>query len=553
MTSPGRSSRDGLIPLAERIRWTALLRIGFSLAPPAVWYAQSRAVVGATAILVPALAYLLLGIASLGLERVPRRVARAGLTLGLLADGLYLAWAFYALGSLDGHGGYLVALHVVGMTLLMSFRSGLKVAMWHSVLALVVIEMKSNPALAGLVPGDPRPFPVISFTLYLGVIWAAAVTTATFAAINERELRRRRYDAEALRRLSLDLETCYDPARVLELLAEFGRQELLAARVVALLDTGEAHEEAYDGSVHRPSGDRSELILLEADGQPVPCTPPETIDPASVVHDALSRRETLRLTKLGAVDAEWLGALLPAAANLAVVPLAVDQPRVGALVLEYGAPSRWRRARRLERRLIATAEQAAGQAALAVGRALLMRKLEDAAQTDGLTQIANRGMFDESLARECDRSLRSGEPLAVALLDLDHFKILNDTHGHLEGDQALRDVARTLRAVCRQSDIPARYGGEEFAVLLVGASATQAALAAERFREAIAEMDRPVRVTASVGVASWPGQGITARDLLAAADDALYAAKHEGRNRVVVNGSGMAAAGDRTVLDGAVS
>jgi two-component system, cell cycle response regulator len=250
-------------------------------------------------------------------------------------------------------------------------------------------------------------------------------------------------------------------------------------------------------------------------------------------------------------DAHWLELLLPDASNLAVVPLMVENPYFGAAVLEYGRPSRWRRTRRLERRLVAAAEQAAAQTGLALGRALLMSQLQDAAQTDGLTQIANRSMFDDMLERECDRSLRSGEPIAVALLDLDHFKLLNDTHGHLEGDEALRDVARSLRAVCRQSDLPARYGGEEFAVLLVGARAEAAALAAERFRKAIEDIDRSAPVTASIGVAVWPHDGITARALVAAADDALYAAKHAGRNRVVIsstitrNGNGNGERRDR--------
>jgi diguanylate cyclase (GGDEF)-like protein len=113
-------------------------------------------------------------------------------------------------------------------------------------------------------------------------------------------------------------------------------------------------------------------------------------------------------------------------------------------------------------------------------------------------------------------------------------------------------VARTLRTVCRQSDLPARYGGEEFAVLLVGATASQAAVAAERFREAIADMDRAVSTTASIGVASWPQHGITARELVGAADEALYAAKHAGRDRIVISWATANHADGRAVLDEAV-
>jgi two-component system, cell cycle response regulator len=527
--------KDGLLPLAERIRWTGYLRMGVALAPIPLWHLQPEPpLASATAVTVAALAYLVLGVLSAGLERLPRRAARAGLTIGLLLDGLYLAWVFFALSTLQGAGGLLAVIHVVGVTLLMSFRSGTKVAMWHSLLTLFVLQARSDEAFLPLVPEPLQPFPVYGFAIQLGIIWAATLSTATFAAINERELRRRRYDAEALRRFGANLETCYDPARILELLAEFGREELLAARVVGLMGSSEPHEESFDGTTHRPSGDRSELILAEPGARPVPRAAPDLHD-ESIVYEALRSKETLRCRRVGATDAEWLGSLLPEASNLAVVPLMVEDPYFGALILEYGRPSRWRRTRRLERRLVAAAEQASAQAGLALGRALLMIQLQDAAQTDGLTQIANRAMFDDMLERECDRSLRSGEPTAVALLDLDHFKLLNDTHGHLEGDQALRDVARSLRIVCRQSDLPARYGGEEFAVLLVGAHTEAAATAAERFRKAIEEIDRNAPVTASVGVAVWPHDGITARELVAAADTALYAAKHAGRNRVVIS------------------
>lgn len=159
--------------------------------------------------------------------------------------------------------------------------------------------------------------------------------------------------------------------------------------------------------------------------------------------------------------------------------------------------------------------------------------LEELARHDALTGLPNRRAFDERLADEVARAARTGEPLAVVLADLDHFKRLNDELGHPAGDRTLQCVATALRQAVREVDTVARYGGEEFCVLLPGADADAANVAAERLRAAVAECDPPDRsVTASFGVAAWvPGPGGGA-DLLNAADRAMYRAKAAGRNRV---------------------
>ncbi len=158
-------------------------------------------------------------------------------------------------------------------------------------------------------------------------------------------------------------------------------------------------------------------------------------------------------------------------------------------------------------------------------------ELEGLAKQDSLTGLPNRRALDERLAAACDRAAGLGRPLAVVLADVDHFKKLNDALGHPAGDRAL---AAALRAAARDADVVARYGGEEFCVLLPGADVEAARVVAERLRAAVAGADFADRpMTASFGVAGWR-PGLTAGELLDAADQALYRAKAEGRDRVAV-------------------
>jgi diguanylate cyclase (GGDEF)-like protein len=158
----------------------------------------------------------------------------------------------------------------------------------------------------------------------------------------------------------------------------------------------------------------------------------------------------------------------------------------------------------------------------------------DEARTDGLTGLPNRRAWDEALAREVARRDRQGGSLALLLVDLDHFKRLNDTAGHAAGDQALRRLAVLLRGQLRQMDVLARIGGEEFVLLLPACRAAEAAERAEQLRSLVrlTASTWPEPVTVSVGVAAIPEHATHAAELVAAADLALYAAKNAGRDRV---------------------
>ena len=164
--------------------------------------------------------------------------------------------------------------------------------------------------------------------------------------------------------------------------------------------------------------------------------------------------------------------------------------------------------------------------------------LADLARRDALTGLANRRAFEEALRREVARARRSGSALSVVALDVDHFKRVNDTHGHAAGDVALAEVATRAQRALRTEDLLARVGGEELAALLPGATLAAAAEVAERIRHAVCESSIPVGTTAvsltvSLGCASLDAEEREAAPLLARADARLYDAKRAGRNRVV--------------------
>ncbi len=157
---------------------------------------------------------------------------------------------------------------------------------------------------------------------------------------------------------------------------------------------------------------------------------------------------------------------------------------------------------------------------------------------DALTETYNRRFGLARLHEEFARSVRSGSPLGLLMLDLDHFKVVNDTFGHLVGDRVLRAAAAACRRIIREGDVLVRYGGEEFLILLPGAALADLAETGERVRRSIAAMvvadgDQRIGITVSIGGASFPEEGVESPDaLVELADDALYAAKRSGRDRV---------------------
>ncbi len=213
-----------------------------------------------------------------------------------------------------------------------------------------------------------------------------------------------------------------------------------------------------------------------------------------------------------------------------VAPLSTDDGMIGALLISRRTAAAWPAA---AHRLLVGASV---EASAALSRAYSHRQAEARASTDGLTGLPNRRYFDEFCALLARRR-RAEDSVGVLMVDIDKFKVLNDTHGHQVGDEVLRAVAAAIVGAVREDDVPARYGGEEFAVLLRNPTLDIAVEVGERVRAAVGDLDLDrfgvARVSVSVGaaVADDPDEPISAT--IAQADKAMYDAKRRGRDRVV--------------------
>jgi diguanylate cyclase (GGDEF)-like protein len=176
--------------------------------------------------------------------------------------------------------------------------------------------------------------------------------------------------------------------------------------------------------------------------------------------------------------------------------------------------------------------------ALALNNAIIHHQVQSMATTDGLSGLVNKRCFTSSLEKEFKMTMRYQNPLSLIMLDLDHFKEINDLYGHQAGDAVIREIAQILQKSLRDIDIPARYGGDELAIILPGTPPEQAFFVAKRIKKLVEGnvfhvREEESRITVSMGIASCPSPDIRrVEDLIAAADKALYSAKRGGRNRV---------------------
>jgi two-component system cell cycle response regulator len=192
---------------------------------------------------------------------------------------------------------------------------------------------------------------------------------------------------------------------------------------------------------------------------------------------------------------------------------------------------------------VQTLEIFALQAVTALQSARQYEEIRRLTFIDGLTAAYNHRFFQEALAKEVHRSARAGREFALAMLDIDNFKRINDSFGHPVGDEILKGLVDEMMTNARDTDVVARYGGEEFAIIFADTPALSARDAANRMRELVAKRElvmpaiaRTLRVTMSIGVAVYPHDGNTTTDLVARADAALYFAKKNGKNQVAMAG-----------------
>ncbi|MGB4592362.1 MAG: diguanylate cyclase [Coriobacteriia bacterium] len=232
------------------------------------------------------------------------------------------------------------------------------------------------------------------------------------------------------------------------------------------------------------------------------------------------------------------------------VPLNAHGEVLGTLVIEGCSPVKGQRAEVEDRILMAYSEHVA----LALSNLRLREKLREQSLRDHLTGLYNRRIMQEALIREIARAKRTGTALVVAMVDVDHFKEYNDTYGHDAGDHVLVEMARYLSESTRAGDVACRYGGEEFVLIWSGMELDHALARAEALRKGISELSlvhegRSLdKLTASIGLAVYPSHGLTGEALLAGADEALYEAKAEGRDRVVLANM-VACAVERVIPD----
>ena len=270
-----------------------------------------------------------------------------------------------------------------------------------------------------------------------------------------------------------------------------------------------------------------EAIAIWGAGQPLPSFPPDDCW-------ALRRGQTHRMID-ATKDARCAHVNSEATAPLGYycVPMSAQGNVLGLVHLEFGPGHANEQGDRL--RLLS---MLADQLALALANLKLRDSLRDQSIRDHLTGLHNRRFLEESLEREVARAKRTGEPLAVFMLDADHFKRFNDQFGHEVGDMVLAELGKTIKASCRRNDLACRYGGEEFTVVLSDAAGDAAMQWGERLLAKVRQLEVKTsaqsvgRITISAGVAFYPDHGEDVETLLQAADAALYQAKHAGRDRV---------------------
>ncbi len=316
---------------------------------------------------------------------------------------------------------------------------------------------------------------------------------------------------------SAELEVRFEAEQQQRRLAESVRD--LNGSLASTLEAGEIAEHLVEALAGQVPSDRASVWLRESDA-PLATHPlvDELIAFGGPLAATSERADFSSLPGVQAGDAAWLG-----------VPLATKDELVGLLTLHRVAPFSEHEAE--------LALTFAGQGGVAFEKARLFAEVVRLARHDGLTGVFNRRYFYELAEREFQRAMRLQQPMCAALIDVDHFKLFNDKHGHAVGDQVLRTVAQVCGTALRAFDLLGRYGGEEFVILFPHTDLEGARVVAERLRAAVESTSVDgLSVTVSVGLSELAPGTATLEELLGRADEALYRAKAGGRNCVVAAG-----------------
>jgi diguanylate cyclase (GGDEF)-like protein len=520
-----------LEPVIEhRLRAVAVVRGVLTLAVATFLATTGRALVEAPDAPLGVATVLVLLAFSLTVPFWPARSHRAVLDVALVVDAAGIGILLAITGGTASPFTPLAVLVAALPLLAFGARTGLRAAIattvaigwvWASSPDLVASNAAAEVPRAALV-ADTRVLVTLLAT------WSAVGAVALLQRVVERDLRRAAQDVGTLHRINRALDADAGPE---------GVAARLATAVVDHLD------EVDSASVWLVDRTRAGLVLAGATGRGVR-TLGETHE---VAREGLIASALLADTVVTGPPVPPLDELHEDATDLVAVALRGDAAApLGVLVVAVTAGRRFGRSP-LDVRQVQALEELADDAGSAFDDAYAMEHLRTLARTDPVTGMPNHRVLQERLQIELGRLARRrgrghGAALSLALFDLDHFKRVNDTHGHQTGDAVLAAVAEAVDRAARGADLVCRYGGEEFAVVLVDTDADEARAACERLRRVVASVRVPtadgvsVSVTASFGTATVTEPGPDRARLIDAADRAMYAAKAAGRNRVESGG-----------------
>lgn len=526
LVNPEGSSAD-LASLEERLGLLLLVRLGiiaFTLLTAI--FAMRQVGFGVAGVGPISAGYLSIVVGAEWYRRKGRSGRMALQRAILPLDAVYLATVATPSGGPRSQLVVLFAVQLVAVTLLVSERAGLRMALWDSFLFLLIPTLSLSGSIGSVLgvrfvaapPAGQTALAIMGF-------WAVALCTAFFSSVSERELRRSKSELADLAELAGEIEVLSREDEIFSALLRSMMKAFGFRRVAVWWLRGS-----------RPTG----LTISSQSSASVPVKVPDAARTDAVAVSAWSARQPILVRHLSHDDDPVAAYLLPNARNVVVVPTHIDGGQLGIVMAEHGGNPL---TSRLPRRVLLMLGQFVWHAELAVRNARLLAERERLAAVDGLTGLANRREFDTVLAREVNRSERSREPLSLLIFDIDHFKAINDTRGHLAGDEVLRGFAGVLSDAVRDMDLVARYGGEEFAVILPRCEAPDAVHVVSRVMSALRRSTELEGVTVSAGVASMPANASSPVELVAAADDALFSSKRAGRDRFTL--SDRRANGDR--------
>jgi diguanylate cyclase (GGDEF)-like protein len=359
-----------------------------------------------------------------------------------------------------------------------------------------------------------------------------------------RLLKREQERAAQLETYAADLSRTYSELR--RHLQHMTALHEVSTRIVSALDPDEVLAGVLDSLNDLLAYQTAAIYLVDLDVA-VPASGPHSVIPSDMLPRMRAARELeggspadvegASAPQDGTVveairEGHTVGHMLATGALRLAVPLLAGGRALGALELRLGAP--------LGIDDVKIVELLAATAAVALQNAHLYQETQRLATTDSLTGLSNHRHFHELLGLEVQRARRMKYPIGFLVMDLDHFKAINDRHGHPVGDMALQQVSEELRKRLRRTDVIGRIGGEEFAVILPGDGLSEVSIVAEKLRHAVEELPpmsggmatEPSTVTLSVGGTSLDSDVVDAQLLMSCADRALYEAKRNGRNQV---------------------